>query len=162
MQPPSGVAPTSHEAPGEQERALPVEGQGLDKLPPSNVYTNEAGHVHPQMHQMPPHQVYVSAAMPGMPPAGGFTGLENQFQSLGFKQEDSIGTDQLTNSGPNSESNNQEEAEQEGEETEEESLKLFVGQVRPERLLSVSSHQLERASCVSRPIGSERIPNVHL
>jgi hypothetical protein len=118
--------------------------QGHEVLPPAhrvddNLYASQQGmphHHQMMMHAhmngaMPPHQVYVSSAVPGMPPAG-IAGLENQFQSLGFKQEDSSGhgTDQLTNSGPNSETNNLEGMEEiEGEDAEEEPVKLFVGQV---------------------------------
>lgn len=133
MQQPTGVATTPHEVPGDKEEGLPVENEGRLKLPPSSVYPHDSAQENPEMHAMPPQQVFVSAAMPGIPPAAGISGLENQFQSLGFKQEDSIGTDQLTNSGPNSESNNLdnlEEPEHEGEESEDEPVKLFVGQVR--------------------------------
>ena len=114
-----------------------AQGQVLSGVPPhaTDPYAHESEVMpHHQMHDamngaMPPQQVYVSSVVPGMPPAS-ITGLENQFQSLGFKQEDSSGhgTDQLTNSGPNSESNNLEETD--GEDTDEEPVKLFVGQVR--------------------------------
>ncbi|GAX14499.1 CUG-BP- and ETR3-like factor [Fistulifera solaris] len=76
-------------------------------------------------------QLYVNSGMTVMPPgAVAMAGLENQFQSLGFKQDDSIGTDQLSSSGPNSESNNPEETENEAEDYDEDPpMKLFVGQV---------------------------------
>ena len=136
MQQPTGVAHEPQEVPGDTQEGLPVEGDEQQKLPTTtvetHVYAHDAAAMNPHLHVMPPQQVFVSAGMPGMPPAAGIVALENQFQSLGFKQEDSIGTDQLTNSGPNSESNNIEEIEHEGDESEEEPVKLFVGQVSKE------------------------------
>lgn len=134
MQQPTGVAPSSHDMPRDGN-----EPKGHDSLKAfvdaGEVYPNESEQSN-QMH--PPtngglsqQQVYLSSDMPGMSPGGGaMIGLENQFQSLGFKQEDSIGTDQLSSSAPNSESNHPDETENEGEESDEDPpLKLFVGQV---------------------------------
>jgi hypothetical protein len=145
MQQPTGLAPSSHEVSGNEEDARKCEGRQPLPASAGNVYSQESAQGTPQMlapmnGTMPPQQVYVSAAMPGIPPAG-ISGLENQFQSLGFKQEDSIGTDQLTNSGNNSETNNLEdhleETENEGEESEEEPVKLFIGQVSRESSLGL-------------------------
>jgi hypothetical protein len=138
MQQPTGLAPSPHEVSGDEDVR---NCEGLQPLPAvaGNLYSHDpaqgVGTPHmlaPMNGTMPPQQVYVSAAMPGIPPAG-ISGLENQFQSLGFKQEDSIGTDQLTNSGNNSETNNLEDHLEEGEESEEEPVKLFIGQVSRER-----------------------------
>jgi len=134
MQHPTGVASMPHDVSRDDGASREERKQGAVA---GNVYLNEPSHG-AQMQlpsgSLPPQQVYVSSGMPGMPgmpsvPGSAIAGLENQFQSLGFKQEDSIGTDQLSSSGPNSESNNPDEAEIEGEESEDDPIKLFVGQV---------------------------------
>ena len=140
MQQATGVGPTPQDSSADN-RSFNNNAQGLPTTVPATEsaepYGHESGSLPHQMHapvngSMPPQQVYVSSVVPGMPPAS-ITGLENQFQSLGFKQEDSSGhaTDQLTNSGPNSEANNLEEND--AEEPEEDPVKLFVGQVRQGR-----------------------------
>ena len=78
----------------------------------------------------PPQQrIYVNGALQMMGPEGSMGGLENQFQAMGFKQDESIGTDQLTMSGGNSETHVVDDTENEGDEPEEDPVKLFVGQV---------------------------------
>ncbi len=135
MQQPSGVVLSSHEVlrdgnvlrGSDSHRAL---------LNAEAVYEHESTpshHMHPPMNGgMHLQQVYVSSDTPVVSPeAVAMDGIENQFQSLGFKQEDSIGTDQLTSSAQNSECNNPDEIEIGGEESDEDPpLKLFVGQVR--------------------------------
>ena len=132
MQQPTGVGPPPHESSAENAETFETAGQG-QALPATDAdpYANESpeGNLvnHPPINcEMPPQQVYVTAAVAGMHPAD-ISGLEHQFQSLGFKQEDSSGTDQLTNSGPNSENNLD---DHDGEDVEDDPLKLFVGQVR--------------------------------
>ena len=131
MQQPTGVASPSDAAPRDGN-----EHTGYDSQKPlvhtADAYEHESAQSHqahaPMNGEMPQQQLYVSSSMPAE--AVGIAGLENQFQSLGFKQEDSIGTDQLSSSAPNSESNNPDETEIEGEEYDEDPpMKLFVGQV---------------------------------
>lgn len=132
MQEPTGVGPPAQEASAKNEETFNNEAQGQQVLRANaDPYAHESVEQSAQMYAhsngvMPPPQVYVSAGVPGVPPTG-MTGLESDFQALGFKQEDSSGTDQLTNSGPNSENNLE---EMEGEDSEEDPVKLFVGQVR--------------------------------
>ena len=140
MQEPTGVGPPAQEASATNEETFNNEAQGGQQVLRANAdpYAHESVEQSAQMYAhsngaMPPHQVYVSAGVPGIPPAA-MAGLESDFQALGFKQEDSSGTDQLTNSGPNSENNLE---EMEGEDTEEDPVKLFVGQVRQSSLSEV-------------------------
>lgn len=135
MQQPTGVAPPSHEFPRDGNESRGYDSQKA-LINTAETYGHESAQSHqvhsPMNGEMSQQQVYVSSGIPAMPPGTvAMNGLENQFQSLGFKQEDSIGTDQLSSSAPNSESNNPDETEIEGEEYDEDPpLKLFVGQVR--------------------------------
>lgn len=133
MQQAAGVPPPRAVPPTIDDESLTERQLKMPASTPANVYVPEPVHVLPPdlAHlngAIPPQQVYVSASMPPLHHAE-LNGIASQFQGMGFKQEDSIGTDQLTNSGNNSENNNIEETENEGEEYEEEPVKLFVGQV---------------------------------
>lgn len=131
MQQPTGVAPLSHAAPRDGNEPRGYDSQKA-LVHSSDAYKHESAQSH-QAHtlengEMQQQEMYVNSSMPAE--AGAMSGIENQFQSLGFKQEDSIGTDQLSSSAPNSESNNPEELENEGEEYDDDPpMKLFVGQV---------------------------------
>lgn len=132
MQQPNGVASPSHDTPrdGNESKSHESNKSVINTGEPYVHDSSQTYHMHPPLNrETSQQQVYVNR--PGAPPgASDMTGLENQFQSLGFKQEDSIGTDQLSSSAPNSESNNHDETENDGEESDEDPpLKLFVGQV---------------------------------
>ncbi len=135
MQQPSGVALPSHDVPRDGNEPSGHDDSQKGLITATNAYQHESAQshqLHPSMNEeLTQQQLYMSSGMPVMPPgAVAMAGLENQFQSLGFKQDDSIGTDQLSSSGPNSESNNPEETENEAEDYDEDPpMKLFVGQV---------------------------------
>jgi hypothetical protein len=95
---------------------------------PSNHYEGHA-HLHTDMEQMhgygmPPQQVYLNGAGVHMDHPPNLVGLESQFESLGFRQEEASLTE------PSSTQTNQNGDEEEGEEGDDEPVKLFVGQVR--------------------------------
>jgi len=122
MQQASGAEP--HVPSGQQNEATEEEeevdnyGQEGSQVPSQNYHP-------PTMNgNMPPQQVYVNANGMGHP---GMTGLETQFQSLGFAQEDG-GYDPNGHSQQNGDSATGDDND--GEDTEDDPVKLFVGQVR--------------------------------
>lgn len=114
QQPSSEVHQPPHEANGMHNEE--VEEKHVSELP----YESE---IHPNMNgNMPPQQVYVHPGM-GHP---GMTGLESQFQALGFRQEEASSTEpSSTQTNPNAD----DEDDHEGDDGEDDPLKLFVGQV---------------------------------
>lgn len=105
--------------------------------PAADNFVHDAStQVPPQMHTnmnggMPPQQVYVENNI-GQPP-NTMAGLETQFQTLGMQQQDEgASNDHDNNHSPPEGSVEHDEGNDEGGEGEDDPLKLFVGQVRPQ------------------------------
>ena len=102
-----------------------VGGGPLDDEQPV-ASSSENGH-----HRMPPQQVYVNPAggpiVDGVPGGVNMTGLESQFQSLGFQADG--GTGKASNSAPTAGESDTAEDNDETETEEDPPVKLFVGQV---------------------------------
>lgn len=127
MQQPSSEAQPQHEPSSDQSGDLldndkaAAEHHAYEPQIPTQIE-------HAMNGSLPPQQVYVNPAI-GMGHPG-MTGLETQFQAIGFRQEEATASTEPSSTQTNP---NENDGDDEGDEAEEEDdpVKLFVGQVRP-------------------------------